>query len=189
MADDRDDRRRETNAYLDRRDDQLSFEKTQLENNEAIHKAIRDRNDPGVYLKLGITPPDSSDTDDLSDYQEENGQRSGEEEFDEHAEKLRIALRYSQALPSRLTRAWWGRIRAIDVYQPSSGLEILDEILQAYAVAVEEFKPRRDIFNLAISETMRFDREMREIKFELDALRILLSHFEAYLKENPLSRG
>jgi hypothetical protein len=187
MADDRDDRRRESNDYLDRRDDQSSFEKTQMESTKRFYKAIRDKNDMGAYLELGIVPPDSYDPDYLSDDHGKKRPRSGEEEFDEHADKLRLALRCSQVLPSQLTQAWWSKVRGIDVYQPAKGLEILDELLRAYELALEEFRPRRDIFNLAITESMRFNQEMGEIKFELDTLRILLRHFEAYLKEHPLT--
>jgi hypothetical protein len=183
MADDWDDRRRESNDYLNRRDDQLRFEETQAKRTKAVYDAIHDEDDLRLYLELGITPPDSSDVDldDLSDYDEENRTPTAQEQFAEHSSSLRVALQFSQALPSYLTQEWINKIREIDIYKPSQGLQILDELLEGYEWASERFKPQRDIFNLAITETMRFDEEMREIKHELDWLRAILKHVEDYL--------
>jgi hypothetical protein len=58
-------------------------------------------------------------------------------------------------------------------------LVALDDLYTDYLCAVEEYKPQRDVFDMAVAKTMEFDREMRELKIELDWLKAILKHVEA----------
>lgn len=109
---------------------------------------------------------------------------TAEEQFNEHSERLSVALKYSTFLPNNTTQEWIREIKEIKKYSPSKGLRILHMIFLGYRLARDKYKPHRDIFDLAIEEEMRFDREMQIIKRELDWLETILKHVEAYLKKN-----
>ena len=113
---------------------------------------------------------------------------TAEEQFAEHSTQLITALRFSSFLPTHLIQRWIRKIKEINICQPAKGLVILDELFAGYWCAADEFKPQRDIFDLAIAKTMEFDNEMDEIKQELDWLEVILKHVEDYLKHNPFKR-
>lgn len=185
--DDFEDRRQQSNNYLNRRDDQLDFERKQAEQSKTVYDAILNKNHSRAYAELGIPAPDPSDVD--SEYsdtsQESNRQPSAQEQFAEHSARLIANLRLSSALPAHITQEWIGKIEQITILLPTIGLRILNGIMEDYLQALDEYKPQRDIFNLAISETMQFDEDMRDIKLELDWLEAILKHVEDYMKQNP----
>lgn len=134
--------------------------------------------------------PDSSVTDYSYSREAARAPRppTAEEQFAEHSTLLITALQVSSFLPTYLTQQWIRKIKEINIYQPSKGLVIFDELCAGYWRGVEEYKPRRDIFDLAVAKTMEFDSEMHDIKQELDWLEAILKHVEAYLKQNPSKR-
>jgi len=183
--DDYEERIRESNEYLDRRADQLDFERTLAERSDAIYTAIRKKDYSRASWELGIFPSGSLETDSSfsTASTESNRQPTAEEQFTEHSTRLIAILQYSSSLPTYVTQEWIRKVKKINLYQPSEALIILYNLFADYRRAVEEYKPRRDIFDLAVAETMKFDREMENIRRELDWLKAILKHVEDYLKK------
>jgi hypothetical protein len=106
---------------------------------------------------------------------------TAEEQFAEHLTGFITVLQSSRFLPRYLTQQWIGKIKEINIYLPSKGLVILDQLNAEYLRAIEEYQPQRDIFDLAVARTMEFDSEMRNLKHELNWLEAILKHVEDYL--------
>jgi hypothetical protein len=113
---------------------------------------------------------------------------TAEEQFAEHSKKLIAVLQFSSFLPTYLTQQWIGKIKSINLYQPSKGLVILDELFADYWRAVDKYKPKLNIFDLAVVKTIEFDGEIHDIKYELDWLESILKHVADYFKKNPFKR-
>lgn len=105
-------------------------------------------------------------------------QRTAFGQFLAHTTRLIIHLESSRFLPNSVTRQWIRRIKQIDIFQPSKGLLELDALDADYLYAADEYKPRRDVFDLAAAESMQFDREMHNIRQELDWIKAILKHVE-----------
>ncbi len=140
---------------------------------------IQDTESPGTTIDISRMPGLFMDT---------TRPPSAEEQFAEHSDGLVSALRVSNFLPTRVTQLWIRKVNKINLNQPLKGLMILDELFAGYWRAAEEYKPHRDIFDLAIVKSMEFDSEMHDIKRELDWLEVVLKHMEAFMKQDRLSK-
>ena len=165
-------RLRESNDFLNRQDDQSDFENEQTKRTDDVYKGIIKKDDFKINSALGIVPSVSTDTD--SDYssssEEKNKPPTVEEQFAEYSSRLITTLELSKFLPTYVTHEW---IRKIKKINPLTGLLILDELFADYQRALEEYKPQRDILDMAIGKTMQFDVKMQDIKRELDQLRAI----------------
>jgi hypothetical protein len=108
---------------------------------------------------------------------------TAEEQFNEHSERLFVALRNSTFLPTDTTRKWINQIKEITKCTPSRGLKILALIASEYRHARHLYKPQRDVWDLGVHKEMLFDTEMDIIKRELDWLEAILNHVDACLRE------
>lgn len=161
MRDDWNDRRQGSIDSLNRAADQSDFHRSQMEKSRAVSDGILHHDDFQVRRELGITPPVPDD---------DGGGSAGSAEpasvqqlFNECRANLRATFKYSEVLPAHLTQEWIARLDTIDLGKPLPGLDTHRELVRDYEAAVERARPRRDIFNLAITEEMRFEREREEV--------------------------
>ena len=179
-TDDFDERRRESNDYLNRRQDRLDFEDGLMRQSAAVSKAIRKKDFSRAADELGIDPSFASGTD-----AEDSGiagvrdrPQTAFGQFLTHSTRLIIQLESSRFLPNRVAQQWIRRIKQIDIFQPAIGLLEIDALYAEYMHAVEKYKPQRDVFDLAVSQTMEFEREMHRLKLDLDWIKVILKHVQ-----------
>jgi hypothetical protein len=191
--DDFEDRRRESNDYWDRRSDQLDSEARRAERSQSLYDALRKKDDSTARWLLDVPPPSSSETrpTDADVSGEKERVPTADQQFAEHSGRLLAVLGSPRSLPGRglpasITTEWVNKIKTINMYKPSLGLAVLDELFSQYFEASEKYKPRPSIWNMDVDSMMRFDDDMSEIKRELNWLRDILKHVEAYLKQSPL---
>lgn len=193
--DDHEDRRRESNDSLDRQRDQLDSEARRAKLTDDLSKALSNNDHSTARWLLDVPPPGSSETSPTpTDVSKENDTPpTAEQQFAEHSDKLLNVLKSPRslsgwALPKSITTDWMNKIKTINMYNPSQGLAVLDELFAQYSQAYEEYKPRPSIWNMDVDSAMCFDDDMRDIKRELDWLRDILKHVEAYFKQHPLEK-
>lgn len=179
--DDYDERRQDSNDYLNRRQERLDFEDKLARRRDAVYDAIRKNDYSSAASEFDAAPSDSTGIDaDYSSFLETRDRpQTAYGQFLKHSTRLIIRLESSRFLPANIAQQWVKRIKRLDIFQPSNGLLELDELYTDYLYAVDKYKPQRDIFDMAVAKTMEFDREMRELKIELDWLKAILKHVDA----------
>jgi tetratricopeptide (TPR) repeat protein len=99
------DRRRESNDYLDRRDDQIDIETGMRDKSDAIYRAILDHDHSRAEWELGIVPDDSPGTD---------AERRAEADADRHRRFTFWKLAKARALLQNAFRVHAGFSDALD---------------------------------------------------------------------------
>jgi len=179
MRDDWNDRRQSSNDYLNRVEDRIYAHDTQTANARAVFDANRTHDDLKARLALGINaydPAAASESDVDS--------RSTEELIVDSLADLRRHLQFSDFLPSSFRSAWLLKLAAIDVNKQLPAFDAIVALSEAWERAMERAAPRRDIFNLAIDEEMRFMDECNETR---RTLRLLRAAFPRLLGERIAS--
>jgi hypothetical protein len=173
-------RRCESIDYLNRRQDRLDFEDGLARRRDTVSEAIRKKDYSRAVSEFGIDPSWSSDADAHESVKPgtRGRQRTAFGQFLAHTTRLIIHLESSRFLPNRVARQWIKRIKQVDIFQPSNGLLELDALYTDYLYIADEYKPQRDVFDLAAAGSMEFDREMHNIRYELDWIKAILKHVE-----------
>lgn len=161
------DRIRESWDYLNRRQDQWDFAQRRSET---------------PALPVG---PHASDPEAASEHRGEPP--SADEQFAAFSRELMVIVETAPFLPSEVVRMWAGKIGEIDIRRPATGLAILRTLRESYDT-FERYEPRPNIFNLAIDRSMRYVRDMHDLKRSLDDLERLLRHVENLLRTSPRYR-
>lgn len=182
MPDDYNDRRRESNNYLNRMQDLSDFQTAQGRKRDAVYKAIQDKNWSRAKSELDVPP---SDTDDYSeDYTEPQPQRNLTAEFDYHKKKLGDALASARFFPYSAEEAWMNQISAIELFKPSNGRQILEAVMNEFEYAKAKFAPPKfDPDNPFSRASFRFESEVFEIEWELGKLDGILLDAEIALRD------
>jgi hypothetical protein len=166
----------------DRRYDQLLFEKDLAERSEGFYDAIRAKDDSKVRWILGVPPAGSGETGEEADVSERSSTPpTVDEQFAEHSSKLTAALKYSRTLPAAVREEWMRKAGEIDLYEPTKGLVVLEDLFARFELASNRYEPRPNIWNMDVGPIMNFVDQMCQIEWELKWLRDLLKHVELYL--------
>lgn len=187
-ANDYDDRRQDSIDYLNRLDDQLHFRETQRKKAKAVDDAIRTNDWMRVRLELGITPSEEND-DRSGDTGEKRTPMTLKERFSEHGSNLRTALMLAQFLPRSFATEWVDRLYGLDMNRAVAALDAVTNLASAYEQNVRKFSPQRDVFNLGISDEMRFEQERGEITRAIVLLRETLNEAIANTVLNVVKKG
>jgi hypothetical protein len=99
---------------------------------------------------------------------------TAEQQLAEHSNRIITELQRSRFLPRSVTQQWIHKIQEIEIHHPLEGLAIIDTLVLDHRLTIEKHRPQRNVYDLAIRETMMFDNEMCNIKQELDALKAIL---------------
>jgi hypothetical protein len=153
--DDYEQRRRESNEYLNRRDDQSDFEEGLRRRSKGLNKAIQDKNESRLYWESGIVSSQSSDT---SPYVSSASKESLEDRL-LHKRQWILESLGRFLIPSELKREWAWR---------------LDSLTESNC-AVELENLGADIWNPSGAEDV--DRDFASLEEDLTALREMWSRY------------
>jgi hypothetical protein len=173
----------------DRQYDQKQFENGLAEQSKAVYDAILTKDHSKARWVLGVPPAGSAETVEEADVPERSSTPpTAAEQFAEHSAKLTAALKYSGTLPAAVTEQWMRKVGEIDLYEPTKGLVVLEDLFARFELTSDRYKPRPNIWNVDAGPIMNFADEMRGIERELKWLRNLLKHVELYLRQHPQAR-
>ncbi len=119
--DDYDQRRRESNEYLNRRDDESDFEEGLRRRSEGLYKAIQDKNESRLYWESGIVSSHPSDT---SPHVSSESKESLEDQL-LHKRQWILESLGRFLIPSRLKRGWARRLDSLTESNCAAELENL----------------------------------------------------------------
>lgn len=179
-SDDNDERRRDSNDYLCGRQERLDFEEMLAKRLDAVYEAIRKKNHLRSTSEIDGEPSDPSciNMDDLPAFEARNKPQTVYELWLKHKTRLIIKLESSYFLPAKVARQWIRKIKQLDIFKPSRGLEELDEIYAEYSYVVDQYRPQRDLFDVAVAKTIEFENDMHDFMHEFDWLRAILKHVD-----------
>jgi hypothetical protein len=178
--DDYDDRQRDSDDYLHRRQERLDFEEMLARRHDAVYEAIRKKEHLPTASVLGGVPSDSSgvNLDDLPAFEARNKPQTVYEQWLKHKTRFIIKLESSDFLPANVIQQWIRKIKQLDIFKPSRGLEEIDALYAEYTFVVDQYKPQRDVFDKVETKTIVFKNEMHDLMHELDWLKAILKHVE-----------
>jgi hypothetical protein len=172
----------------DRRYDQQREEQDRTKRSQALNDALRAKDWPKVRYLLGLPPENSPARREAQAVSETNGTPpTAEEQFAEHSGKLSAKLMYSTTLPGAVREAWIQQVKEIDLYEPTKGLVLLNDLSREVDLAKDLYRPRPSIWSLGIEPLMHFSDTMAMIESELEWLRDILQHVERFFREHPLA--
>ncbi len=179
-SDDYDDRHRGSGDCLPFRHEQLNFEDILERRRGAVSEAFPKKKYSKLISWFGFEPSDSSGVykNNLDVFDTRDRPQTAYEQFLKHKTRLIIKLEASHFLPARVTQQWIRKIKQLDLFQPSIGLMELDELYTDYLYAVDQYNPRREHLEMAVSKTVEFESEMYDLMHELDWLKAILKHVE-----------
>ena len=179
-SDDYDDRQRGSSDCSPFRQEQLNFEEILERRRDAVSEAFPKKRYSKVASWFGFDPSGSSGVfkNNSKAFETRDRPRTAYEQFLKHKTRLIIKLEASLFLPARVTQQWVRKIKQLDLFQPSSGLMELDELYTDYLYAVDQYNPRHEHLEMAVSKTTEFESEMYDLMQELDWLKAILKHVE-----------
>lgn len=178
--DDYDDRQRDSNDYLRRQQETLAFEEMLARRHDTVYKAIGEREPLRTASGAGCAPSDSSGIKiyDSRVFEARNKPQTVYEQWLKHKTRLIIKLESSNFLSAKVTRQWIRKIKRLDIFKPSRGLEELDELFTDYSNVVDQYKPQRGDMDMTVAKAIEFNNEIHDIIHDLDWLKTLLKHVE-----------
>ena len=99
-----------------------------------------------------------------------------EQEYNVHLKLIKNILNSSKYLPPSLTQKWIFKLTEVDFFNPSRGVWIHEDLAFELHNASKVYTPFRSGYNMSISHTIMFEREIDMIKHELNCLKKLLHY-------------
>jgi hypothetical protein len=169
MADnDSEQRRRESNEYLNRRDDESDFEEGLRRRSEGLYKAIQDKNESGLYWESGIV---SSEPSEASPHVSSESKESLEDQLFHKRQWILESLgRF--LIPSGLKREWARRLDSLTESNCAAELENLGKEIHRER---RNSMMRADIWNPSRAQDV--DRDFASLEEDLKGLREMWSRY------------
>jgi hypothetical protein len=168
MADDYDQRRRESNEYLNRRDDESDFEERSRRRSEGLYKAIQDKNESRLYWESDVVSPDLSDT---SPRVSSNSKESLEDRL-LHKRQWILESLERFLIPSRLKKEWARRLDSLTESNCAAELENLGKEIHRERT---NSMMHADIWNPSRAQDV--DRDFASLEEDLKDLREMWSRY------------
>ncbi|MEY2608122.1 MAG: hypothetical protein QOH31_5976 [Verrucomicrobiota bacterium] len=161
-------RRQESNDYLNRQDDESDFEERLRKRSEGVYKAILDKKAPGLYWESGTVSSDPSDA--SPHLSSESKESLGDRLLYKRQwiiESLGLSL-----VPSGLKREWARRLESLTESSCTAELENLGKEIRRER---RDSMMRADIWNP--SRVQDVDRDFASLEESLQGLREMWSRY------------
>lgn len=174
---DRDEIRRESNDYLDRRQDRLDGEAASAARSASVYRAIIDGNQDRARWLLDV-PPAGGDIPStyVDDESAEAEPPTAQAQLREHVLEFETAVKRSDHIRPYVAQRWIDQVRSIELTDYFGGHTIVDLVEDELGDLRIDTRPPRDIFSMSVTNEMQHMNSFDRIEGELRWMRALLDH-------------